>query len=86
MSELGFGWHPAFVDDTEELEFIAEQSRGMLETLDWYVYWIGGLGYDSLEAHGYSEGKALKKLRLGETYEGLTLAYDKPICNLLIHF
>ena len=65
LSELGFGWHPAFVDDTEELEFIAEQSRSLLLGYDWRIYWIGGLGYDSLEAHGYSEGKKLKKVKLG---------------------
>ena len=65
LSELDFGWHPAIVDDTGELKFIAEQSRSLLETLDWRIYWIGGLGYDSLEAHGYSEGKTLKKLKQG---------------------
>ena len=82
LSELGFGWCPAFVDDREELQFIAEQSRSLLETYDWHVYLIGGLGYASLEAHGYSKGKSLKKVRLGERQEGFTLSYDKTICNL----
>ena len=64
LLELGFGWGPAFVDDREELQFIAEQSRSLLVTYDWRIYWLGGLGYASLEAHRYSAGKNLKKVRL----------------------
>ena len=55
--ELGDGWGPVIVDDTEELQLMAEQIRVLVNSKDYFTYWIGGLSYDSLEAHGYSEGK-----------------------------
>ena len=54
MVELGPGWAPAVVDDVVELEFIQEQER---LSSDDRTYWIGGLGYETLESRGYSGGK-----------------------------
>ena len=57
LLELGDGWGPVIVDDTEELHLMAEQIRVLINSKEYFTYWIGGLGYDSLEAHGYFEGK-----------------------------
>ena len=60
LLELGDGWAPVIVNDTEELHLMAEQYRIIsYDDLDYDKYWIGGLGYDSLESHGYSEGNIL---------------------------
>ena len=54
MLELGTGWAPAVAEDVVELEFIKEQER---LSSDDRTYWIGGLGYETLESRGYSGGK-----------------------------
>ena len=57
LTELGVGWSPAFAADTIEREFIKEQQR---ISADQKSFWIGGLGEESLESQGYSEGKPEK--------------------------
>ena len=57
LLELGGGWAPAVVDDLEELGFIKKYGR---KSTDDQTYWIGGLDYDTLEAHNYTEGNVLE--------------------------
>ena len=61
LIELGVGWGPAFAGDTIELEFIKEQQQ---ISADNRSFWIGGLGEESIESQGYSEGKHTKQVRL----------------------
>ena len=57
LLELGTGWAPAVADDVVELEFIQEQEQ---ISSDDRSYWIGGLGYETLESQGSSGGKKAK--------------------------
>ena len=53
MIELGSGWAPAVIDDSEEFDFIQHQER---MSTDDRSYWIGDMTYDTLESKGYSPG------------------------------
>ena len=54
LLELGAGWAPAVLDNTEELVFIHQCER---RAADKRSYWIGGLAYDTVESQGNSSGK-----------------------------
>ena len=57
--ELGAGWTPAVLNDSEEFDFINQHER---RVADRSYYWIGGLAYDTLESRGYSSGISHREL------------------------
>ena len=61
LLELGVGWAPAIADDSTELDLFQENNR---ISTDRRSYWIGGLGYETLESQGYSKGKNSKESSL----------------------
>ena len=56
--DLGVGWAAAVADDPTELQFYQENNR---ISTDHRSYWIGGLGYETLESEGYSEGRTIAR-------------------------
>ena len=56
FTELGVGWGPAFASDTIELEFLKEQQQ---ISADNSSFWFGGLGEETIDLQGYSEGKMI---------------------------
>ena len=57
--EIGAGWGPAFVADLAEMISIQEKEKDLRDSR---TFFIGELGYENLEALGYTQGKVDMKI------------------------